>query len=701
MKWLTLISLFILVSCNPDEADLSSIAGVKNTSTSPAPFITFISSPVNGTYKNGDAFSYDFTFSKNVMVEGAPRLKIITEYGTYFAYYSDGSGTNTLRFSYMVPVGVSDDNGITLSPALELNGGSIYDPLEDVDAALNFLPPPTWGILMDGVTPAITSVKPPADGNYSTGQTLEFVLNFPVRVCGYGNPRLQLSIGPFIRFAERVAEPCATTMKFRYTIAADDEDLDGIQLTASAVDLIAPGSAIKDSFGDNAIVTFTNATYPAILVNDPGPPPNEIATLAPASKWYRLNDVLTFSIVFDQNVTVAGGSPYLSIDIGGVTKTASWDPASNGTNSIVFRYMVQATDMDADGITIGSMSYNGSAIRGSNNLPAVFTNSWTYDPIKVDGIVPTISSITIPGNGIYRPGQNLDFTVVWSENVIMSGSYPHIRISIDSAGSPKQAEMFNNTGVITNFRYTLQLPDADFNGISLSTNTLTLPGGSSVIDEAGNQAYLAFPAQTTSGILIAPAGVEHWYDPNNPNSFGTSAGTTLSQLKDLIGNKHANITSSPKWSGAPRRIDFDNAGQQFKIEDLFNFQKIYIVMETKGVSPNYLFFDEFVPEVIVDMSGGTISAMSTCGGCALYFNGTTWTKTTPGSGNFGTYTLNSKKIIMLDYTTNNFNNITLYFGGGYVGYIHEIFILRGDIATTYAAQFRAALAAKHPGAALP
>ncbi len=64
-------------------------------------------------------------FSEVVNVSGTPTLALNSG-GT--AYYSSGSGTNTLTFMYMVASGnSSSDLDYSSTSALSLNGGSIAD----------------------------------------------------------------------------------------------------------------------------------------------------------------------------------------------------------------------------------------------------------------------------------------------------------------------------------------------------------------------------------------------------------------------------------------------------------------------------------------------------------------------------------------------------------------------------------------------
>lgn len=67
---------------------------------------------------------------------------------------------------------------------------------------------------------------------------------------------------------------------------------------------------------------------------------------------------LNFSVTASEPVVVTG-APRIAIDVGGVTRYATY-AAGSGTSSLTFSYQVQAGDFDADGITITSpLDLNG------------------------------------------------------------------------------------------------------------------------------------------------------------------------------------------------------------------------------------------------------------------------------------------------------------------------------------------------------
>jgi hypothetical protein len=94
---------------------------------------------------------------------------------------------------------------------------------------------------------------------------------------------------------------------------------------------------------------------------------------------------------------------------------------------------VKSGDLDSDGIAVASpIDLNGGTITDvpGNNAVLTFTPPDTSG-VLVDGVAPTITSVSGPAAGTYIVGQNLDFTVVFSEAVAVTGT-PRLVLTIGS-----------------------------------------------------------------------------------------------------------------------------------------------------------------------------------------------------------------------------------------------------------------------------
>src|SRR5439155_10471963 len=106
-----------------------------------------------------------------------------------------------------------------------------------------------------------------------------------------------------------------------------------------------------------------------------------------------------------------------------------------------------------------------------------------------------------PANGSYKTGQNLDFTVTFSENatVVTTGGTPAIGLTIGA--TPRNASYVSGSGTgALLFRYTIVSADSDSDGIAVASS-ITLNGGT-IKDAVSNNAGLGLSALNTTGVLI-------------------------------------------------------------------------------------------------------------------------------------------------------------------------------------------------------
>src|SRR5438105_4491722 len=174
---------------------------------------------------------------------------------------------------------------------------------------LTFSPPNTTSVLVDTRAAVISSVTGPANGSYRAGQNLDFTANFSENVTvntGGGTPTIGLTIGATARNAAYVSGSGSSSLLFRYTVQAGDNDSDGI---VSASPIVLNGGTIKDIAGNDANLTFTAPNSSAVLVDTTAP--NISIVIPPANGIYHLGENLNFTVTYDETVIVntAGGTP--------------------------------------------------------------------------------------------------------------------------------------------------------------------------------------------------------------------------------------------------------------------------------------------------------------------------------------------------------------------------------------------------------
>ncbi|MEM6641588.1 MAG: cadherin domain-containing protein [Bacteroidota bacterium] len=455
------------------------------------PTVISVEVPTNATYTNGAELEFEVSFSEVVVVSGNPRLELIVGSVTALAAIKSGSGSETLVFSYTVQSGDLDQDGIDLGQ-IDLNGGSIQDILfDDADLTLNNVEDLS-GVRIDAVIPEITSVNVPGDATYRQGETLSFTVNFDDVVFVFGaNPALLLDIGGTTVGANYTGGFFGTSLTFNYTIQSGELDLDGIEVVSLS------GGSITDQAGNQADRTLNNLEDTQnVLVDARGPV--VLSVSGPADDTYAIGETLAFSVLFDEVVMVSG-SPQLSVDIGSSSVIASLTGGS-GSSTLTFSYTIQNGDEDTDGVEVIALGLNGGTIQDglSNDANLILNNIADLTGVLVDGIIPTVVSVIVPPAGNYGEGQDLDFTVNFSEPVNVVGS-PQLSFTI--GGSNVFASFSGGSGTSSlDFSYTVLLNDEDTDGLLI--NSLGLNGGS-IADVVGNNADIALQnIEDASGVLV-------------------------------------------------------------------------------------------------------------------------------------------------------------------------------------------------------
>ena len=255
----------------------------------------------------------------------------------------------------------------------------------------------------------------------------------------------------------------------------------------------------------------------------------------PANGTYRIGDILNFRVSFDSLINVTG-TPKLPITLNtGGTVQASY-VAGSGSQELIFRYTVASGDLDMDGVTVGSaIDLNGGTISSDFGEDAEL-NLYSVGAtagVLVEGTIPTISSVSPPGNATYTAGQNLDYTVNFSKavNVVTTGGAPYLTLTIGSTTA--HATYISGTGTTALvFRHTIVPTDYDVDGIALASN-ITLNGGT-IKDGAGNSATLSFTGSTATGVQIGTA----------PTVTTVTPSTISSSAATLIGTVNPNNIST-------------------------------------------------------------------------------------------------------------------------------------------------------------
>ena len=525
-------------SGNLSDLSFSPVSMATTYVDSDTPLVTAITYPTNETYLSGDFIELKLHFTETVNIVGIPRVQFDLGGVTKYFNYQSGTGTAELTFRYLVVPGDDDESGISITNSIDLNSGSIQDVSAN-NSLLNLNISLTPGVIVDAGIPEVQSITAPTNGTYLTSETLSFTLNYDKVVNVTGSPRLAIETttsSPGYIYANYLSGSGTQNLVFQYVVSNGDSDLNGIEIQ-NAIDLNG-GSIIGANTvtSDTDITTAVAATNTSSILIDAREATITNVT-GPSDNTYITGNDLDFTITFDKAVTVAN-SPRISLDIGGVTRYATYLSGS-GSQNLVFRYSIVVTDTDSDGIQISSSSIdlNSTGII-QDSLPA-------YANLDMTGLIPdlsgvivyqapvTINSVTPPTDQTYFEGDTLSFTLNISENVNVTGTP---RITIDIGGTNKYATYQSGTGsAALVFSYTIEADLQDTDGISL-ISPLDFNGGTiqnSSLDNLG----IGFTTPSMTAVLV---------DSIDPIITSISTPTTATYIAgqnlDFIVNTDENIT---------------------------------------------------------------------------------------------------------------------------------------------------------------
>ncbi|TWV95686.1 Ig-like domain-containing protein [Chitinophaga pinensis] len=457
-----------------------------------APVVTSVAVPPNGYYKAGDVLNFTVNFNENITVAGTPQLSLTIGSTVVNASYTAANGTNGMDFAYTVVDGDQDMDGITIG-TLTLNGGTIKDAAtNDVNLTLNSVAP-TTGIFVNttSATVALTT-------------TAAALVNAPFTVTAtFSEAVTGLTAGDFT-VTNGTASALQTTNNITYTVT--------ITPTADGTVTVQLPAAAAVNIGNNA----TQASN-TLSVDYDATAPVVTSVAVPVNGNYKSGEPLNFIVRFSEDIILntIGGNPALTLTVGTATVNATYT-GTNGADGLNFTYTVQNGDFDQNGIAINALTLNGAAIQdaATNNATLTLNNVGNTSLVLVDGIVPTVTSVTVPANGYYKAGNALNFTVRFSENITLNttGGSPTLALTIGTATvNATYTGMDNADGL--NFAYTVVTGDQDMDGITvgaLALNGATIQDATTnnadlTLNNVGNTANVRVNTTTATVVLTAPA----------------------------------------------------------------------------------------------------------------------------------------------------------------------------------------------------
>ena len=529
-----------------------------HTADTTAPTITRFAFTSTGPYGVGSVISLQATFSESVTLSTGTAASIPLTIGSTTrnaTAATTATASTTHNFTYTVASTDSDSNGLSVATAATIsNPGRIADAAGNTMTATALpdnLNSNQSGHTVDTTAPTVSRFSFSSSGPYKSGAviTLQATFSESVTIATGTAAAIPLTIGNTTRNATAAATRTAsTTHNFTYTVAANDNDSDGISIASSAV--LTNPARIIDAAGNaitaTALPDTLNSNQSSHTVDNTAPTLQSLrlsSTPGGSNNHYISGNTITVQATFSEAVTIntTSGTPTIPLTIGSNTRNASTTAGTGTTHN--FSYTVVANDLDTDGISIegNSLNLNGGTMTdaAANTATINHTALPTQAGHKVDAIAPTITAINAPANVAIAAGR-YTLTVTFSEaitgfatsDITIGGTAPRPTI-----GSPTKG---------TGNSYTIPVTLAA-NGNNNNETIILSVSTNAVSDNAGNSNTAA--SSTFTSTLQAAPGVTITAPPTANAAYPLSitftepvTGFTASDL--TVSNGTATLTGS-------------------------------------------------------------------------------------------------------------------------------------------------------------
>lgn len=320
-------------------------------------------------------------------IAGALNGGKITLIGTGNEYYGSGSDPTVLAnvTGSSGTISIAGGGKILKSAGIAVTGGSALDT-----SSGSVLPP------ADTTAPGLVDIAvsgtgiTAGTGTLGIGGTAQFSVSLTeaVTVAG-GMPSLALSDGGTATY---VSGSGSSTLVFSHTVLAGQNAAD---LSVSGLSL--NGATIKDAAGNAANLAAAAGFNPAgtLKVDTAAPTVQSIATsgtgITAGTGTVSVGGTVLLTTTFSEAVTVAGGTPSLTLNDGG---TATYVGGS-GTGTLTFSHTVLAGQTTAD-LSVTSLALNGATIKDIVGNAANLAGATNYNPAGTLAVGTTSTSTTAP-----------------------------------------------------------------------------------------------------------------------------------------------------------------------------------------------------------------------------------------------------------------------------------------------------------------
>ncbi|PZX17834.1 putative secreted protein (Por secretion system target) [Breznakibacter xylanolyticus] len=284
---------------------------------------------------------------------------------------------------------------------------------------------------------------------------------------------------------------------FTYTLVAGTGDTDNASFNISGSNLRitnSPDFEAKNSYSVRVRTTDQGSLYFekafTITINNLDAPTVSTSTIA----TFR-----TTTATLGGNVTATGGATVTGRGVVYAQTNVNANPTIGGTGV--------TQDTNGNGLGLFSESVSGLTPNTGYSVRAYAINSEgvVYGSVLTftTDALPAVTSVSVPSNGTYVAGQNLNFTVNFNKaiTVVTAGGTPYLSITLNTGGA-KNATYVSGSGTSALiFRYTVASGNADNDGISVGS-AITANGGT-LKDASGNNSTLTLiSVGSTTGVKV-------------------------------------------------------------------------------------------------------------------------------------------------------------------------------------------------------
>lgn len=277
------------------------LAIIGDTTNRTASVTSITSNTPNGSYKAGAVIDIKVNFDHPVTVSGMPKVRMGTGSAIAYAYYTSGSGTSILTFTYVVgPEDTSADLDCASTTAIEMNGGNIH--ITGMCANLTMPAPGSVGslsynknLVIDNTPPVVASInRQNPSGQYTnTNCTWRVTFSEAVSLVDISDFAVTKTGGIITSYS---VASVSTVNTSAYDVAVNTGAGDGVlRLDVPSFAIIRDVAGNAQNTGYASGQTYTvEKTPPTVL---------SVNRQAPASQFTNGSSSVTWRVTFSESVT--------------------------------------------------------------------------------------------------------------------------------------------------------------------------------------------------------------------------------------------------------------------------------------------------------------------------------------------------------------------------------------------------------------